>query len=217
MLETRVAHVDGRGRLRKRRRHVLEPARRIAYLPVAQQSNGQNLFIVVRSNGPASSIADRVANELRSVDSGVPLRLETINDRIRESLVRERVMAWIATALGLAALALACAGLYGLLAYAVSRQGKEIGLRLALGATRGDVLLGVLRDCAMIAGIGIIIGAATSLALGRYVRSLLFQVSPSDLLSLSIAAAVMLVLAAAAGVLPARRAATIDPSAALRD
>jgi ABC-type antimicrobial peptide transport system permease subunit len=147
----------------------------------------------------------------------VPLRLETINDRIRESLVRERVMAWIATALGLAALALACAGLYGLLAYAVSRQVKEIGLRLALGATRGDVLLGVLRDCAMIAGIGIIIGAATSLALGRYVRSLLFQVSPSDLLSLSIAAAVMLVLAAAAGVLPARRAATIDPSAALRD
>ncbi len=94
---------------------------------------------------------------------------------------------------------------------------KEIGLRLALGATRGDVLLRVLRDCAMIAGIGIVIGAATSLALGRYVQSLLFQVSPSDLLSFSIAAAVMLVLAAAAGVLPARRAATIDPSAALRD
>ena len=194
-----------------------EPARRIAYLPVAQQSNGQNLFVVVRSTGPVSSIADRVANELRSVDAGVPLRLESINDRIRESLVRERVMAWIASVLGVAALALACAGLYGLLAYAVSRQVKEIGLRLALGATRGAVLLRVLRDSATIAALGIVIGAAASLALGQYVRSLLFQVSPSDLLSLSIAACVMLVLAAAAGVLPARRAATIDPSVALRD
>ena len=146
----------------------------------------------------------------------VPFRIETVADRIRESLVKERVMARLASGLGVAALALACAGLYGLLAYAVSRQAKEIGLRLALGATRADVLLGVLSNCLVVAVAGIAVGGAIALALGRYVRALLFQVSPADPWSLSIATAVMLLIAAAAGLLPARRAAAVDPAAALR-
>ena len=148
----------------------------------------------------------------------MPLRIETVTDRIRESLVKERVMAWLAIGLGVTALALACAGLYGLLAYAVSRQAKEIGLRLALGATRATVLWSVLRDCLIVAALGIAIGAAASLALGRYVRTLLFQVSATDVhVACSLPERCMLAVATLAGLLPARRAATVDPAVALRD
>ena len=193
-----------------------EPARRIAFLPLAQHGGERNLFVEVRPFGDTSSIADRVNTEVRALDARVPIRIETVSDRIRESLVKERVMAVLASSLGVTALALACAALYGLLAYAVSQQAKEIGLRLALGATRIGVLWIVLRDCLIVAAVGIAIGAGASLALGRYVRALLFQVSAADAISLAVAAALMLAVAVLAGLLPARRAATVDPAVALR-
>ena len=193
-----------------------EPARRIAYLPISQENLERNLFAEVRPVSRLSSIVERVRSEARALDAGVPIRIETVADRIHESLVKERVMAVLASGLGVTALALACAGLYGLLAYAVSRQAKEIGLRLALGATRATVLWNVLRDCLFVALIGIAIGASASLALGRYVRTLLYQVSATDLISLAAAGALMLTVALLAGLLPARRAAAVDPAAALR-
>jgi predicted permease len=193
-----------------------EPARRIAYLPVAQHGGDENLFAEVRPVGEMSAIADRVRTEVRALDASVPVRIETVTDRIRESLVKERVMAVLASSLGVTALALACAALYGLLAYAVSQQAREIGLRLALGATRAGVLWIVLRDCLVVAAVGIAIGTGASLALGRYVRALLFQVSATDAISLAIAGALMLAVAVLAALLPARRAATIDPAVALR-
>jgi len=146
----------------------------------------------------------------------VPVRIETVTDRIRESLVKEHVMAVLASSLGVTALALACAALYGLLAYAVSQRAKEIGLRLALGASRAGVLWIVLRDCLVVAALGIAIGAGASLALGRYVRTLLFEVSATDTVSLAAAVIVMFAVAALAGLLPARRAAAVDPATALR-
>ena len=130
--------------------------------------------------------------------------------------MKERVMALLASGLGVAALALACAGLYGLLAYAVSRQAKEIGLRLALGANRASVLWIVLRDCLIVALIGITVGAGISLALGRFARDLLYLVKPTDAISLMGAAVLMLVVALFAGFLPARRASRVDPVVALR-
>ena len=98
----------------------------------------------------------------------------------------------------------------------MSRQAKEIGLRLALGATRAAVLWIVLRDCLIVAAIGITLGAGASLALGRYVRTLLFQVSATDAISLLRRGSLMLAVAVLAGLLPARRAATVDPAVALR-
>ena len=162
-----------------------EPARRIAYLPITQQGVDDNLFAEVRPVGQTSSIVEQVRREVRGLDPGVPVRIETVTDRIRESLVKERVMALLASGLGLTALALACAGLYGLLAYAVSRQAKEIGLRLALGANRAGVLWIVLRDCLIVAVVGITIGAGLSLALGRFARDLLYLVKPTDAISLT--------------------------------
>jgi predicted permease len=193
-----------------------EPPRRIAYLPIAQHGEDQNLFVEVRPIRNTSSIAGRVRTEVGALDGRVPVRIESVTDRIRESLVKERVMAVLASSLGVTALALACAALYGLLAYAVSQQAKEIGLRLALGATRAGVRWMVLRDCLVVAALGVAVGAGAALALGRYVRTLLFQVSATDAVSIAAAGLVMFVVAALSGLLPARQAAAVDPAAALR-
>jgi len=193
-----------------------ESPRSIAYLPVAQQAPGGNLFVELRSVGSASSVAGSVRQAIRALDPAVPIRLETVTDRIHLSLVKERVLALLASTLGLAALVLACAALYGLLAYAVSRQAKEIALRLALGANRPAVIWMVLRDCLVVAGIGTAAGAAAALPLARYTRTLLHGISPTDAVSLAAAGLVMLAVALSAGWLPARRAAGIDPVVALK-
>jgi putative ABC transport system permease protein len=193
-----------------------ESPRSIAYLPVAQQATGDNLFVELRSAGRAASVAAGVRQAIRALDPAVPVRIETVADRIRLSLVKERVLALLASTLGLAALVLACTALYGLLAYAVSRQAKEIGLRLALGANRPVVIWMVLRDCLFIAGIGTAAGAAGALLLARYTRTLLHGISPTDAVSLLGAGLVMLAVAVFAGWLPARRAAAVDPVVALK-
>jgi predicted permease len=196
-----------------------EATRSIAYLPWAQLSEmiaGVNLVAEVRAADGVGSVAERVMREARAIDAVVPIRIESIADRIDASLVRERVIALLAVVLGLSALTLACAGLYGLLSYAVSRHTREIGLRLALGATRGAVLWMVLRDSLVLTGVGVTIGLAASLALARFARTLLFQVSAMDPASLAAASAVMLSVAVCAAFLPARRALRVDPVDALR-
>jgi putative ABC transport system permease protein len=193
-----------------------EETRRVAYLPVAQQASGGTLFVEVRPRGRAAALAESVRREARLLDAGVPVSVEMVTDRIRESLVKERVMAVLASAVSVAALVLACAGLYGLLAYAVSRQRGEIGLRLALGASRTSVVWLVLRTCVAIAAVGSIVGIGASLALGRFAQTLLFHVRATDLWSMAIAGAIMLAVAACAGLVPARRAASVDPVVALR-
>ena len=165
-------------------------------------------------SGEIAAIADRVDTEVRALDARVPVRIETVSDRIRESLVRERVMAVLASSLGVTALALACAALYGLLAYAVSRQAKEIGLRLALGRH-------ARRACC---------GRAARLPDRRRRRHhdrrrrvtgprplrarAALPGQPADAISLAVAAADA-GRRRPAGLLPARRAATIDPAVAL--
>ena len=196
-----------------------EPSRSIAYMPRGQATDilSGNLSVQLRSAGTPAALADSVRYVVRRIDGRVPVRIETVDDRIRHSLVRERVTALLAGGLGVAALALACAALYGLLAYAVSRQTYEIGLRLALGAARSAVLWLVLRECLALAAAGTALGVGASIALARYVRaSFLYAVSPTDATALASAAAIMFVVAALAGSIPARRAARVDPVVALR-
>jgi predicted permease len=197
-------------------RRLEETALSIAYVPTTRHAAGQNLFAEVRPSTSVSSVIPGIRDAVRALDPAVPLRIETVTDRIRESLVKERVMAWIASGLGIIALALACTGLYGLLAYAVSRHTAEIGLRLALGAERTSVLWMILRDCLSLAILGSVLGLAASRALSRYTRSLLYQVNPTDGVSLAAAGLVLLLVATFAGLLPARKAANIDPVVALK-
>ncbi len=193
-----------------------EAPRSIAYLPVAQQGLDTTLVAEVRAAGGADAIAAAIRAQIRTLDPSVPVRVQSVAERIAASLVKERVMALLASALGVAALALACAALYGLLAYAVSRQTREIGLRLALGARRGTVVWMVLRDSLLVTVVGVAAGAAASLGFGRIAGNLLYQISPNDLFSLAAATVLMIAVAAIAALLPSLRAARVDPADALK-
>jgi putative ABC transport system permease protein len=201
-------------------RTLQEPTRSIAYLPCEQHAalrsgSNRNLVAVARVTSAAAAAAG-VREQVRDLDRRVPVRIETVADRIRESTINERTLATLAGGLGILALVLACAGLYGLLAYAVSRHGREIGLRIALGARPAAVLWMVLRESLVLAAIGIAAGLGGALALGRFVRTMLFEVEPTDPTALAAASAVMLLVASGAAFLPARRAAGIDPVVALK-
>jgi ABC-type antimicrobial peptide transport system permease subunit len=201
-------------------RNLQEPTRNIAYLSSVQHAvlrsgSNRNLVAVVRV-ASAARTATVIQQEARELDRRIPIRIETVADRIRESTLNERLIASLAGGLGFIALILACAGLYGLLAYAVSRHGREIGVRIALGARPPAILWMVLRESLVLAAIGITAGLGGALALGRFIRAMLFEVAPADPAALAAASAVMLLVASAAAFLPARRAAGLDPVVALK-
>ena len=191
-----------------------EEPRSVAYLPWLQQ-RVENMFLELRAGSPAA-VAEAVRREASSIDGVVPVHLQTVDERIRESLVTERVLATLAALLAGAAAVLACAGLYGLLAYTVARQTREIGLRLALGAHPRAVTRKVLTDSLVLTAIGVVLGLGGALALGRFARGLVFEIAPADPVSIAAAAVLMLVVAALASVVPAWRAARIDPVVALK-
>jgi ABC-type antimicrobial peptide transport system permease subunit len=139
-----------------------------------------------------------------------------VTERIRTSLVTERAITVLAVTIGLTALVLACAAVYGLLAYGVECRTSEIGLRMALGAEPGRMLWMVLRQSLVLGLSGIAFGIAASLALGQFARNLLFQVRENDAAALATAAATMLIVALCAALLPALRAARVEPLTALR-
>jgi predicted permease len=196
-----------------------ESFRRVAYLPFSQQQEfvgRNNLMAEVRTSGPPAGAISLIRAELAALDPAVPARFETQVERIRESLVAERAIAAISVFLGSVALVLATAGLYGLLAYIVSRRSNEIGIRMALGAQRGHIRWTVFRDSFTLCIAGTLIGIGAALLMSRFASSLIYGISPRDALALGGASLVMLLVGLAAGYLPARRATRTDPMVALR-
>jgi predicted permease len=199
-------------------RTLQEPARSIAYLPLLQTREvleGQNLAISIQTADPGT-VGAAVGNTLRTLDPRVPVRTQTAAERIRESTLNERLIAGLAAVAGLIAVVLACAGIYGLLAFTVSRHAREIALRIALGATPASVRLMVQRESLVLAGVGVAAGLGAALALGRFIESMLFQVRPADPLALTAVCAIMLLVAGGSAHIPARRAASVDPAVALK-
>jgi putative ABC transport system permease protein len=194
-----------------------EPARSIAYLPLAQAGMEHNVFAAVRPAGAFAGAEEAIRGVVKTIDPRVPVRVESVGDRIRASLARERVMAVLASTLGVAALILACAALYGLMAYAVSRRTREIGVRLALGAPRAAVVRVVLGSGLAVTAAGAIAGLAAALALGRYAASLLHGIVPTDAAAIAGALALLVVVSALASFFPALRAARVDPAQALKN
>ena len=120
------------------------------------------------------------------------------------------------SAFGILALVLAATGIYGVMAYAVSRRTREIGIRMAIGATQAQVLASVARSAAILIGVGLALGLAMALGAGRLLERMLYGVKPSDPVTFAIVFAIMLAVGAAATFMPARRATRIDPMQALR-
>jgi ABC-type antimicrobial peptide transport system permease subunit len=154
---------------------------------------------------------------VREVDSTVPMYdLRTLDDQMEISLLTERLLATLSSVFGFLATLLAALGLYGVMAFMVTRRTREIGIRMALGAGQGSVVWMVMRETLILAGIGVAIGLAGAYGVTRLIQAQLFGVQPTDLLTMAAAALGIAAVAALAGYIPARRATGIDPMTALR-
>jgi len=195
-----------------------EQPSRFIYIPIPQSVDRINrLALAVRCTGDVVTFVAPVRQEVHSVRSTVLINnVSTIEKQVQQSLTRERLITALSTAFGALALVLACIGLYGTLAYAVTRRTNEIGIRMALGATRGGMIWLILREALTLAGSGIVIGLPAVLALARITKALLYGIEPFDLPTFASAVLLLLVFTAIAGFVPARRAGRLDPMSALR-
>jgi ABC-type antimicrobial peptide transport system permease subunit len=163
------------------------------------------------------SVLSAVREVVRQAGGDMPIYdITTQSEQIDKLLFQERLTARLSSLFGVLALLLACIGLYGLLSYEVTRRTQEIGIRMALGARGGDVLRTVVAHGITLVVVGTAVGTAVSFAVTRYLGSILFEVKPSDPITLGGVAAILLVVALAACFVPARRATRIDPLVALR-
>jgi putative ABC transport system permease protein len=175
------------------------------------------LGVTLRTRGDPGALAAPLRDAVWSVDRDQPItHLMPMSQLARESLTFRRAGMTLAGAFGLLALLLAAIGIFGVLSYSVARRTREIGVRVALGATRGDISRLVIREGLAMAAIGVAIGLATALALSRFLRSVLYGVRPSDPMTYLAATATLIAVAFLATWVPARRAASVDPITALR-
>lgn len=182
-----------------------------------QTDRSQYHYILeVRVAGDPSRLISSLRTALLAVDPNVPFSIHPLNDLVRASVAQNVLVTQVTAVFGMLALLLAALGLYGVTAYATSRRTGELGLRLALGAQPGGLLLMIIREAAALAGVGVLLGVPVGLAATQLVRTQLFGVSQFDPPSLAGAVAVLLATALAACYLPARRAAATDPLVALR-
>jgi putative ABC transport system permease protein len=187
------------------------------YVPYAQDSTWGGMSLVVRTNGDPTTIAAAVRNQIRAVDKGIPIfNVKTMNDALITSVGPRRTPMLLLSAFAGVALLLAVIGIYGVTAYYVTQRTQEIGIRMALGAQVSDVMKLVFRSGMGLALIGVAVGLGGAFLLTRLMRSLLFAVKPTDLVTFGIVSICLLVTALIACYLPARRAARVDPLVALR-
>jgi predicted permease len=186
--------------------------RHLIYFP------GQNGdYIVVRTAGAAKPLIATIRREIQSIDRRLEISdLFTAAQRLDRELFLERILAKLTGFFALLALLLACVGIYGVMSYNVERRTHEIGIRMALGAQRRDVVVLILRETLMLVLIGVTIGLGAALGATRLIANLLYDLTPNDPPTIALAAFLLLAVAALAGYLPARRAARVDPMVALR-
>ena len=176
----------------------------------------RSVFVVARTTGDPLSVAGAVRNEIRQMDASLPVaNVRSMNDVVAAALATPRLTGFVLGVFATIALTLAAVGIYGVLAYLVSQRTQEIGIRLAIGADRSQVLGMVLRQGLSLAAIGIGVGLIGAFALTRLMQSLLYEVHPNDPITFVAVAAAVLVIVLAASFLPARRATKVSPMSAL--
>lgn len=173
-------------------------------------------IVEIRTSVEPKALGDDVRRTVASLGREYLLNLRTLDEQMSSSLARERVTAALSSFFAGLAVLMASIGLYGLLASAVARRTREIGVRMALGASRPAVLRMVVREGLVLTLLGVAVGVPCALGVGRLTGALLFNLAPSDPLTLIGAAGFFVIVGAVAGLLPARRASSLDPMAALR-
>ncbi len=186
------------------------------YRPYAQQPFS-SMFVLARTAQDQAGLPETIARTIGRIDPAITiLSTGTVEDMVLDAAAQPRFRALVLAALAAIALAVAGVGLYGVISYSVSRRTAEIAVRMALGASAGQVERMVLREGLALSIAGIAVGTATALGLSGLVRSLLFGVAPTDPWSFAAAGLALLFIATAACYLPAHRASAVDPIAALR-
>jgi predicted permease len=195
---------------------IRDAADPMMFIPVWRRFAAQR-ELVIRASGPAPRLSTLLRKQIHGLDPAIPLlNMRTLEHDVNESILMERLVATLSGFFGVLALLLSAVGLYGVVAYTVTRRTREIGIRIAVGANRGSVLRLVFQDVIAMVFIGAAVGALAAFAATRAIGSILYGVSPDDPLSIVGAGLLLVGAATIASFIPARRAAKIDPIVALR-
>ncbi len=189
-----------------------------AYVPLAQTELWEpTVQLSLRTGGAPEALVPEVTRVVRALDASITLEFTTLSRQVSSSLARPRLLATLSGFFGLLALVLAVIGLYGTMSYGVARRRNEIGVRIALGAPRARILAMVAREAALVVATGIAAGLVLSLGATRLVASFLYGITATDPVTLTLSAIALSAVALAAALVPAWRAATVDPMVALRE
>ncbi|MET0212642.1 MAG: FtsX-like permease family protein, partial [Vicinamibacterales bacterium] len=189
----------------------------IAYVPIAQNPSPYAWApVIVRSRTPDAAIAGTIAQRVERLSPGVAMQVSELKTRVRERLLNERMVAWLAGVFAILAMALVIVGLYGIVAYLAASRRSEIGIRLALGSTRGQIVALVLRDNLWMMAAGIVIGLPLAGGAMRAARALLYGLSPTDGGMAAGATCLLAVAGGLAAAIPAWRAARVRLGDAMR-
>jgi putative ABC transport system permease protein len=217
-MEANLQRVEIAGVIRTERvGDLYEPEMPIAYSPLLQEPE-RNIRLIVRTRGDASAVVPAMREVVRQIDPRLPLGAVRTMRQVKErSFTGTTQSAWVIGAFAVLAALLAAFGLYGVLAQAVAQQRREIGIRMALGAGPRAIVFQVLRRAGAMVAVGLVLGLAGAVALTGLMKSLLFQVSALDPAALMGACAAMTLVGLLATLLPANRAARVDPVTTLRE
>jgi ABC-type antimicrobial peptide transport system permease subunit len=187
------------------------------FFPYFEASRPSAFTVYLRTRQPAESMFNQVRQTVAGIDPNIPVHgTRTLERQVAQSLSRERLVATMTATFGGLATLLAVIGLYGVMSYTVARRTREIGVRVALGASSGAISWLVIREVLMIATAGVVVGLPAAWWLGRFVSAQLYGVTPGDPLTIAAMVLLLLSVAVVAGLIPSARAARLDPTVALR-
>jgi len=189
---------------------------RAVYCPMLQDLPLGGVQVLVRTSGNASTVMPALRRQFQTIDRNLFLDVKTMYRQLDDSVFFQRFLATLSAAFSILALLLACVGLYGVMAYSVSRRTNEIGIRMALGAERGSVIMMVISETMRLVGTGMVVGLIAAWAATRLIASALFGLSPMDPITVLSAILLLGIVALLSGYVPSLRASKVDPVVALR-